>query len=137
VQGLDEETALGEAVQRGRGVAFVDLSPGAFGGLGQAMDVLADVKVRAERVEQGSVVLVGAQLGTQIALARQRAVVTEVVGQVALLGPHALEVLRLERDAQTPYAVEVAVDLLLDRQLLHQVHRLAEGVVPFPGRGCP
>jgi len=83
------------------------------------MDVFADVKVRAERVEQGSVVVVGAQLGTQIVLAQQRGVVAEVVGQVALRGQHALEVLRLERDSQTPYAVEVAVDLLLDRQLLH------------------
>ncbi|MGW2572903.1 hypothetical protein [Streptomyces sp. NPDC001537] len=62
---------------------------------------------------------------------------TEVVGQVALLGPHAPEVLRFEGDGQTPYAVEVAVDLLLDGQLLHHVHRLAEGVVQFPGRLLP
>ena len=46
VQGLDQEAAAGQAGEAGGGVALVDLGAGALGGVGQAVDELADVQCR-------------------------------------------------------------------------------------------
>jgi hypothetical protein len=115
----------------------VDLRPGPLGGIGQAVHVLADVQPGAQRVEQGAVVGVGAELGAQLGLAEQHRVVAEVACQDLLSLSLRFEVRGLVGHPEPAGSGEITVDLLGLGELLDDVHGLAEGVVQLVGTLLP